>query len=270
MGTKTMNAPASAATLAEIESARTELEAAQAKVARLEFERAEVLLNGTDEEAAAHDTILAAARRQVDRMNLLIPRLKARREEELEAEASSRDAERIRQAEDSRSEAEALVSRYETLAREIAGVLEDLQEVNVEIAHVRSVVREERRRDAPAELGANLYDPTLPRASAFSFGGGGQNGGVRLPAASGTRMIFGTNLDTTEAQAREWGQRERERRLQAWERQNPPPVNTWMLFTVIDGERVPQSPAERPEYALYRAAERDWQQRRDAFEASLP
>ncbi len=251
-----------------VTSAQRELATAQANVTALEKARTEVLLSGSDTEAEAHDAQLAAARRQVDRLQAVIPRLEARLEEARDATRQDQVAQRIQDAEALQASGVALVAEYGKHAHRIAEILRELQAIDVAIDQVRTEAQAAGRGD---EVPESADATARPRADYPLYGtqvserfeGGQRQGGVFLPSATGEGpMIYGpgpvitrSRAEEAKAKADEFNRRRAEEEAA---RRDPKPTRPAGTYDIHGN---PASPHTRHHYALYERELAAWQQR---------
>ncbi len=276
---KTARAPKSAtpSDLDELREAvgRAEVayESAVEHLETLEAGREEILLQGTDEEAAAHDAEIAAARRQVDRLRL---RLAPLQEQLKGAEAREQVARAERRIDSLLEEAERLQERgieiirwYGQVAPEMASRLAELRAADervVAVAKELSALKFEgdipQRPSGVARPEVTpLYADTPPTHG--SFGGIDSQGGVRLPSATGKgAMIFGSGPVIGELPSEVAARANHQRRVEEWERRNPRPS---LGPGIYDGQGNPADIDTKRRHEKHVRELADWQQRRDEW-----
>lgn len=126
----------SAATAASIQAAIAEageeLKAAQSTLARLQQERAGLLLEASDKELEAHDAKIARAGRDIDRLQAGIDALSKSHAAQVAAEAETALAATLDAATAAHREGIELVGKYAEHAQAIVAILRRLQEIEVQ------------------------------------------------------------------------------------------------------------------------------------------
>lgn len=165
-----------------IQMAQAEMQTVRTAISQMEAARPKVLLEADDRAAEEHDMLLAAHRRQLDRLAAAVDELER---EKGEAEARERVAALDKLERETAAKVKdglALLDAYERHATEIAGILERLSTIENEIDEANRLLSADRRnritgpqesrreipgRTIPAHTEENLVIP--PGASLISY-----------------------------------------------------------------------------------------------------